>query len=578
MAKDYLRIAAKIRESNWLITEEGLDLICSIVDRRMRGDKLTDEEIAVQLEMVNSHGSDVATRGTVEGGIGVLPIYGPIFGKANMMTEMSGATSLESFRKDFASMLGDPSIKSIILDIDSPGGTSEMVATTGKEIFDAREIKPVVALANGMAGSAAYWLASQAQEFYMTPDGSVGSIGAYTVHEDQSAMDAKQGIKYTYISAGPYKTEGNPHEPLSREGEEYRQEVINELYDEFVSVVASGRGVTTEKVTSDFGGGRMLLAKKALAAGMVDGEREFSDLVSHMAAQPAHSVRIAVDGHKVAMAVLGNDGIYNLSSVDWEHSEPGTGNPPTPRPNESDRGDTGSGSRRPDLPNNFPNNEQGTEGAPKASNVNDGGNMNLEQLMQLFNVDSEEALFSAITAMHTEQSALQADVSLAGQEARFQKDYPAMYEQMMNDRKINQENAADKFVESHKRFAKAEGEGFTPTNIGLSALAADTVRETYLKFATGKASLADFEGCINAITHGGTLEYGERGSSGENDGEVLVFSTETASGIAKNRQLFAAKVAEVQAKDNLEYKVALVEAAKQYPELAEAYRATAAVS
>lgn len=204
--------------------------------------------------------------------------------------------------------------------------------------------------------------------------------------------------------------------------------------------------------------------------------------------------------------------------------------------------------------------------------------MNLEQLMQLFNVDSEEALFSAITAMHTEQSALQADVSLAGQEARFQKDYPAMYEQMMNDRKINQENAADKFVEGHKRFAKAEGEGFTPTNIGLSALAADTVRETYLKFATGTATLADFEGCINAITHGGTLEYGERGSSGEKDGEVLVFSTETASGIAKNRQLFAAKVAEVQAKDNLEYKVALVEAAKQYPELAEAYRATAAVS
>jgi len=494
------------------------------------------------------------------------------------MTEMSGATSLESFRKDFANMVADPSIKSIILDIDSPGGTSEMVATTGKEIFKAREQKTVVALANGMAGSAAYWLGSQAEEFYVSPDGSVGSIGAYTVHEDQSVRDAHEGVKYTYISAGPYKTEGNPHEPLTREGEDYRQEVINELYDEFISVVASGRNVTTEKVISDFGGGRMMSANKGVTAGMVDGKREFDELVSHMSAQPAQRIQVSMNGAAIA-AQLTSSGTYELlSSVDWEHSEPGTGSPPAPRPNESDRGDLGSGSRRPDLPDNFPNNDQGTPGAPKASAITTGGNMDLTALMQLFGVDSEEALFTAITDMHTEASALRADVGLAAQEAKFSKEYPAVFAQMQEDRKINLENAAEKFVNQHKRFAKAEGEGFVASNIGLSSLAQDTVQETYMKFAQGTASLADFEGCINAITHGGTLEYGERGSSTESEVEELSFSTDTAAGIQKTRQLFASKIHEIQTKDSLDYKTAVQEAARQYPELADAYRATAAVS
>lgn len=575
MAKDYLRVLAKIRETPWLITPEGLNLILGIVSRRVNGDKLTDEEIIAQLESVSTHGSDVGERGIVQNGVGVLPIYGPIFGKANMMTEMSGATSLESFRNDFASMMGDSSIKSIILDIDSPGGTSEMVATTGEEIFAARGIKPVIALANGMAGSAAYWLGSQAEEFYVSPDGSVGSIGAYTVHEDQSALDAKQGIKYTYISAGPYKTEGNPHEPLTREGEDYRQEVINELYGDFLNVVAKGRNVSVDKVKSDFGGGRMMSANKGVIAGMVDGKREFTDLVAHMSTQPAQRITISIPGGKVAQAVLATDGLYYEldSSVDYEHSEPGTGTPPTPRPNESDRG--AYGSRRPDLPDHFPDNTVDQPNLPQASA--NGGNMDLEQLMQLFKVDSEEALFSAITDMHTESNALRADVGEAAQMAKFQREYPAMYDQMMEDRKARIETNADKFVDAHKMFAKAEGEGFVASNIGLSALAADTVRETYMKFADGSVTLQDFENCMNTIARGGTVEYGERGSAAEPETKGTVFSTDTAAGVKKNREAFAAVVADIQAKDGLDYKTALQEAAKQYPELASAYRATASV-
>lgn len=575
--KDYARIATKIRETPWLITESGLSLILDIMDARMSGAKLTDEEITVRLQEVGTHGEDV-TNGRIDSGIGILPIYGPIFGKANMMTEMSGATSLEAFRKDFAAMLADQSIKSIILDIDSPGGTSEMVATTGDEIFAAREIKPVVAFANSTAGSAAYWLGSQAEKFYTSPDGTVGSIGAYTVHQDQSGRDAQQGNRFTYISAGPYKTEGNPHEPLSQEGASYRQEVINEIYEDFLTVVSRGRGVNVDKVKSDFGGGRMLSAKQGIIAGMVDGQMEFDALVENQIESQPQRVSFMV-GDKGYAAVLTGDKLRllegaeldedlaaRLESVDYEHSEPGTGSPPTPRPNESDRGDTGSGSRRGDLPNKFPN-EHDASGAPKAQGVD----MDVEQLLELFKVDTEEALIKAITDMHTESVALRADVGLAAQEREFKTKYPAMYEQMQEDRKINRENAAEKFITTHGMFKRLEGETLVPSKLGLSALASDTLRETYLKFGENSISMADFEKCITAITQGGIVEYGEQGSSIETLTPDIDITT--ATGVAASRKLFAERVAEIQKSDSLDYMAAIKVAAEKYPDLAAAYGA-----
>src|SRR6266446_515135 len=109
--RDYARIAAKIVETPWLITPQGLTLILDIVDARIHGVKLEDDEIAFKLSQVGDRGSG-AEQGQINNGVGILPIYGPIFGKANLMTEMSGATSLEAFRKDFKAMVNDPSIKS----------------------------------------------------------------------------------------------------------------------------------------------------------------------------------------------------------------------------------------------------------------------------------------------------------------------------------------------------------------------------------------------------------------------------------------------------------------------------------
>src|SRR6202043_3845971 len=108
----------------------------------------------------------------------------------------------------------DPSIAAIVLDVDSPGGQGYGIEELGNAIYEARAAKPIAAVANSLAASAAYWAASQATEFYAAPGAEVGSIGVYTMHVDYSEALKKEGISVSYISAGRYKVEGNPYAPL----------------------------------------------------------------------------------------------------------------------------------------------------------------------------------------------------------------------------------------------------------------------------------------------------------------------------------------------------------------------------
>lgn len=360
--KDYARIATKIQETPWLMTKPALGVILGIFEEHRFG-SLTDEQIQQRLASVEymgrnklSAGDTPSGAGQVVNGVGILQLFGPIFGKANLMTQMSGATSLDTFKNEFRAMMNDPMVSSILLQVDSPGGSSEMVQEMSDEIFAARKNKPIYAIADNTTGSAAYYIASQADAIYATPSGSVGSIGVYTVHEDHSVADAQQGVKYTYISAGPHKTEGNPHEPLSAEAKAHTQEVVDEIYGQFLGAVARGRNVSTEQVQQNFGGGRMFSATKALEAGMIDGIMPFEQLVNALASQPKQvSVSVPATAAKAMLNALaanhdvegfilhGNysDGTVKLESREWEHSEPGTG--PTPAIGDQEQPDPGVG-------------------------------------------------------------------------------------------------------------------------------------------------------------------------------------------------------------------------------------------
>ncbi len=204
-------------------------------------------------------------------GIMRIPVLGSITHRDSIWSWFfGGGISVERLIKTFREAGNDEDVKTVLLDIHSPGGTVSGLPELAAEARALRSKKQVIALANSLTASAAYWLASQADEIIATPEALTGSIGVFTMHDDYSKMMERIGISTTYISAGKYKTEANPDEPLSDEARDHLQEIVNDAYGLFVDDVARGRGVTPATVRSDYGQGRVLTANDAKAAGMID--------------------------------------------------------------------------------------------------------------------------------------------------------------------------------------------------------------------------------------------------------------------------------------------------------------------
>jgi signal peptide peptidase SppA len=251
-------------ETPWAILPHKLAILEEIVTRHVSGEKLDAEEVQMRI-----HGAARPADRRVRS-VAVLPLFGTIFPRANMMTDVSGATSAERFGAQFSELVQDPEINAIVLDVDSPGGQVGGIDELSTKIFEARGTKPIVAVANHLMASAAYWIGTAADEVVITPSGELGSIGVFAVHQDLSGAYEQDGIKVSLISEGKYKTEGNPYEPLTAEARDAIQARVSEAYDGFVAAVALNRGVKPASVRNGFGEGRVVGARQAVELGMAD--------------------------------------------------------------------------------------------------------------------------------------------------------------------------------------------------------------------------------------------------------------------------------------------------------------------
>ncbi|PKN81541.1 MAG: peptidase S49 [Chloroflexi bacterium HGW-Chloroflexi-9] len=205
-----------------------------------------------------------------QGGAAVLPLVGPIQHREDFWSAIGFATSTETFARTLRTALADDAVKSIVIDVDSPGGDVDGVDELASLIHGARGTKPIIAVANAWMASAAYYLGSQADELVVTPTGMVGSIGVIIVHADWSRAYDLAGITTTIIRTPARKAETNPFEPLSADAQEHLQAQVDTYYGMFVDAVARGRKVSAQKVRADFGGGRMVMAAEAVRLGMAD--------------------------------------------------------------------------------------------------------------------------------------------------------------------------------------------------------------------------------------------------------------------------------------------------------------------
>lgn len=285
-----------VYDQPWAILPEKLQAIQSLLAQRLSGVHLSDEEIASRI------GAADARRGSVRNGaIAVLPVYGVLMQRIDMISAMSGGTSTERIARDFRQLMADPNVGTIVLDVDSPGGGVYGIAELAEEIFHARADKRIVAVANSMAASAAYWLATAADELVVTPGGEVGSIGVYMVHEDWSAAYEMAGVKPTLIKYGENKAEGISIEPLSDASKASFQGRVDEYGAMFTNAVARHRGTSAGDVSKQFGQGRMVGAKQAVKLGMADRVGSLQDTLMRLSGAGASKGARALEGTRVEL-------------------------------------------------------------------------------------------------------------------------------------------------------------------------------------------------------------------------------------------------------------------------------------
>jgi HK97 family phage prohead protease len=272
----YMRSAETVGDSLWAITPGALATILSIIAERRAGYKPTKEEIQERIGTRDDAPAPVSST------VAVIPITGPIFPRANLMTDVSGATSIQGLQTQFRDALANEQVSAILFDINSPGGSADLVPEFASEIMAARGEKPIVAVANTLAASAAYWIAAACDELVVTPSGDVGSIGVYSAHDDISAAQDKLGVKTTLVSAGKYKVEKSPFAPLSEEAQAEMQRRVDVIHDMFVAAVSAGRGVSEKKVRDGFGQGRVVMANDAVAAKMADRVATFDETLRRL--------------------------------------------------------------------------------------------------------------------------------------------------------------------------------------------------------------------------------------------------------------------------------------------------------
>jgi|GEM_PF-768249 len=273
----YAHIIAEFYSRVWALRPEKLHAINELIRMRADGQKFTAEELR---ERIGAGPTSPRPRASTPGTLAMIPVLGVISHRMNLMADISGGTSIEQLTAQIRAALADPAVKAIVLDVDSPGGSVDGVAELASEIFEARGQKKIIAIANGMAASAAYWLASAADEFVVTPTGAVGSIGVFAAHQDLSKALEAEGVKISLISAGKYKTEGNPYEPLSDEARAEMQSKVDAFYGMFSKAVARYRGATPADVRSGFGQGRMVMAADAVRENMADRVATLDDVLA----------------------------------------------------------------------------------------------------------------------------------------------------------------------------------------------------------------------------------------------------------------------------------------------------------
>lgn len=265
----------------WALLPETLHEIRTVYETHLRGERIDVQSVEAR---IGRPLSNEPAPYQVVSGVAVVPMVGVVAKRASLFMEVSGGVSTQIVQQHLLMAMEDPAVHSVILQIDSPGGTVDGVQQLADTVRTVREQKPVVTLADGVMASGGYWVGCAADQVYIADRTTmVGSIGVVATHVDISRREEQAGVKTTEITAGKFKRISSNYAPLSPEGRQTMQEMVDQLYTVFVEAVAENRGASVEQVLSDMADGRVFVGQQAIDAGLVDGISTLDALVAQLA-------------------------------------------------------------------------------------------------------------------------------------------------------------------------------------------------------------------------------------------------------------------------------------------------------
>jgi ClpP class serine protease len=329
--RSLLHVLSAIVDQPWAIRDVEMQTILGVVEAKMAGVPIDIEAVAAKLgRPLENTGSRVEMRGDVA----VISVAGPIFRYADIFSEISGATSVEHMATDFQAALDNSRVDQILLNIDSPGGEVNGISDFADMVRAGSQKKPVTAFVDGLAASAAYWIASAATRVVASKTSLLGSIGVVVSMTDRRAAQERQGVKrYEVVSTV------SPKKRLDISTDEGQAQVLavaDQLAEIFVGNVARFRGTTRDNVVSNFGQGGVLIARDAVAAGMADQVGTFESLLGELARQATSQFSVAAPAAHLkevaAMADLTTQQPPVKTPVPEPVAPPHNPNPPAPAP------------------------------------------------------------------------------------------------------------------------------------------------------------------------------------------------------------------------------------------------------
>ncbi len=258
---DFPYLMSRLVGTPLLIARPKLDVILDVMHRKLSGETMQRP----QQQSLRVGGFSFA-----EGGVAIIPVLGTLVRRSTFLSAESGLTSYHDIEEMAEDAFTDPMVSAVLLEIDSCGGEAGGVFDLAEKLrrlaMDSR--KPLWAVADEAALSAAYAIASAADQIWLTRTAEVGSIGVVAVHTDQSAADKEMGLSYSFIHAGRHKIDANPHEPLSDSARDSIQQDVDALHQQFAALVAGHRNLSPDAVLGTEAA--VYRGQAAIAAGLAD--------------------------------------------------------------------------------------------------------------------------------------------------------------------------------------------------------------------------------------------------------------------------------------------------------------------